>query len=104
MNAACVDGEHRLLAIADPIAGKEPRCPVAAQVRNDYPIARRREPGRDIGKAVDVIRPAMEQDHHWAAPRPEPEMNMVMPAIFIDDCLLSLFPWATLIVPINARS
>ena len=55
--------DRRLLAIARAFRSKETRRSVAAQVGHDHPVARRRQQGRDIDEAVDVVWPAVQQDH-----------------------------------------
>ena len=57
-----VDGERRLLAVAERLIREEPRRAEAAHVGNKHAIARRRQQRRDIGVAVDVVRPAVQQD------------------------------------------
>jgi len=52
-----------------PIAGhcgsfsfdRKARRAIAAQIRDDHPITRRRQQRRDIDKAVDVVRPAVQK-------------------------------------------
>ena len=56
-----VDGQRGLLAVADGVSCKEPRRPIAAQIGNDDAIPGLREQGRDIGEAMDVVRPAMQE-------------------------------------------
>ena len=43
--------------------GQEACRAVASQVRHDHAIAGGREQWRDFGEAVDVIGPAVQQDH-----------------------------------------
>jgi hypothetical protein len=57
-----IDCEGRLLPIADGGPGEEAGGAVAAQIGNDHPVTGGRENGRDIGVAMNVIRPAVEQD------------------------------------------
>ena len=57
-----VERERRLLAVADRVAGKKARRAIAAQIRDDHPVARRRQQRRDVDVAVDVVGPAVQQD------------------------------------------
>ena len=57
-----VDRERRLLAVAERLVGEEARRAVAAQVRDDHPVAGRRQQRDDVGVAVDVVRPAVQED------------------------------------------
>ena len=45
---------------------KKARRAVAAQIRDDHAVARRRQQRRDIDKAVDVVGPAVQQDDRRA--------------------------------------
>src|SRR6266536_1960311 len=56
-----VDRERRLLAIPERRTRKKARRAVAAQVRHDHPVARRRQHGRDLDVAMDVVGPAVQQ-------------------------------------------
>ena len=56
-----VDRQDRLLPVAERLVGEKARRAVAAQVRDDHPVARRRQPRRDLVEGVDVVRPAMQQ-------------------------------------------
>src|SRR6202790_1939857 len=57
-----VERDDRLLAVPERIAGKEARGAVAAQIGNDYPVARRGQHRGDVNKAVNVIRPAVQKN------------------------------------------
>ena len=57
-----VDGERRWLAIAERVARKKARRAIAAQIRNDHPVARRCQQGRDIDEAVNVVGPAVQKN------------------------------------------
>jgi hypothetical protein len=50
-----VDGERGWLAVANRIAGQKSCAAIAAPVRDQHAIARFREHGRDIDKAVNAI-------------------------------------------------
>ena len=54
--------DHGLLAIADRVGRQKARRAVATQIGDDHPVAGRRQQGRDIDEAVDVVRPAVQQD------------------------------------------
>ena len=57
-----VERERRLLAVADRLVGEEACRSEAAEVGDDHPVARRRQQRNDVGEAVDVVRPAVQQD------------------------------------------
>ena len=57
-----VDRQDRLLPVAERLVGEKARRAVAAQVRDDHPVARRRQQRRDLGEGVDVVRPAVQQN------------------------------------------
>ena len=61
-----VDGERRRLAIAERLARKKTRRAVAAQIRDDHPVARRRQQRRDIDVAVNVVGPAVQKNDRRA--------------------------------------
>jgi hypothetical protein len=61
-----VDGERRLLAVAHGLVGAEARAPVAAQVRHDHAVLGRGQRGGDVDVAVDVVRPAVQQEDRRA--------------------------------------
>src|SRR5262249_39547194 len=65
-----VDGQGRLLAVAHGIAREKPCGPVAPQKRHDRPVARRRERESRVGVAVNVVRPAVEEDDGRSVIRP----------------------------------
>ena len=69
IRAIDVDGERRRLAVADRVARKKARRAVAAQIRNDHPVARRRQQRRDIDKAVNVVGPAVQKNDRRAIGR-----------------------------------
>jgi hypothetical protein len=58
-----VGGKCRRLSIANRGIGQETRRPVAAQERDDDAIALVREQRRDIDEAVNVVGPAMQEQH-----------------------------------------
>jgi hypothetical protein len=49
------------LAIPERFAGKKARRAVAAYIRDDRPVALRRQQRGDIDKAVNVVRPAVQE-------------------------------------------
>jgi hypothetical protein len=57
-----VGGQGRLLAVANRAVRQEAGGPVAADKRHDDPVARRREHRGDIGEAVDVVGPSVQQN------------------------------------------
>jgi membrane protein implicated in regulation of membrane protease activity len=58
-NALALAGLVPLLALV------RARRAEAARVEDEHSIARRRQQRRDIGVAVDVVRPAVEQEGRW---------------------------------------
>ena len=66
IKAIDVDGERRRLAVAERVARKKARRAVAAQIRNDHAVARRRQQRRDIDKAVNVVGPAVQKNDRRA--------------------------------------
>ena len=64
-----VDPEDRLLAIPDRRIGTEAGRTVTAQVRNDHAVSRRSEQDSDIGIAVNVVGPPVQQDDRRAIVR-----------------------------------
>ena len=64
-----VDGERRLLAVARRRSRKEARRAIAAQIRDDHPVAGRGQQRRDVDIAVDVVGPAVQQDDRRAVGR-----------------------------------
>src|SRR5689334_9196225 len=65
-----VDGERRGLAVAERLIGKKARRAVAAYIRHEHAVSGGREQRRDLDEAVNIIGPAVEQDHHRAVARP----------------------------------
>ena len=65
-----VERERRLLAVADRLVGEEAGRSEAAEVGDDHPVAGRRQQGNDVGVAVDVVRPAVQQDDRRPVGRP----------------------------------
>ena len=57
-----IDGDDRLLAIAERFTRKKARRAIAAQIRDDHPVARRRQQRRDIDIAVNVVGPAVQKN------------------------------------------
>src|SRR5216683_2471840 len=66
-----IDGQHGLLPVAGRIAGKESRRAVPPKVGDEHAVPGRGERGRDVGVAVDVVWPSVEQQHCLAAGRPD---------------------------------
>ena len=64
-----VSSKHRLLAIPERLAREKACRPIATQIRHDHPIARRRQQRRDLDEAVDVVGPAVQQQHGRAVGR-----------------------------------
>ena len=56
-----VERERGLLAVAERLVRSEARRPEAAQVRDDHPVAGRRQQRDDVDVAVDVVRPAVQE-------------------------------------------
>ena len=57
-----IDGERRWLTVSHRCTQEKSRRAVAAQVRNEHPVARSCEHGRNIDKAVNVVRPAVQEN------------------------------------------
>jgi hypothetical protein len=64
-----VDPEDRLLAVPDRGIGEEAGRAVAAQVGNDHPAPGRCQQRGDLGVAVDVVGPPVQQDDRRAIAR-----------------------------------
>ena len=62
IRAMISSSDHRLLAIAQRFTGKKSRRAIAAQIRDDHPVARRRQQRRDIDIAVNVVGPAVQKN------------------------------------------
>ena len=75
-----VEGERRLLAVADRLSRKEARRSEAAEVGDDHPVAGRRQERNSVDVAVDVVRPAVEQDDRRPVDRPPVEVPDVQGA------------------------
>ena len=65
-----VEREHGRLAVPESIVGEKARCSVAAQVWDDHPVAGRRQQRRDLGKAVNVIGPAVQKNDRGTSTGP----------------------------------
>src|SRR5437763_711552 len=52
--------------VPDRVIREELRRAIAAQVRNDRPIAGRCQQRRNIDKAINVLGPAVQKNHHWS--------------------------------------
>ena len=65
-----VDGQHGLLPVPHRIVGKEARRAVPAEVGDEHAVPGRGEGRRDVGVAVDVVWPAVKQQHGLAVMRP----------------------------------
>jgi hypothetical protein len=57
-----IEGNDRLLAVADRGVGKKARGAIAAQIRHDHAVARRRQQRGDVDKTVNVIGPAVQKN------------------------------------------
>ena len=66
-----VDGQHGLLPVPRRIVGEETRRAVPPEVGDDHAVPGRGERGRDVGVAVDVVGPAVQQQHCPPAGRPD---------------------------------
>src|SRR5918998_3104821 len=58
-----IDSEDRLLAIPDRLTGKKARRATTAQIRDDRPVALRRQQRRYIDIAVNVVGPAVQKNN-----------------------------------------
>ena len=58
-----------MLAVACRLARKKPRGTIATEIGNNDPKACGGQRWRDVHEAVDVIGPAMQQDHRGAVRR-----------------------------------
>ena len=56
INAIDIDSDRRLLAVAECFAGKKSRRAIAAQIRDDHPVAGRRQQRRDIDDSCECRR------------------------------------------------
>ena len=59
-----IDRQRRRLAVPGRFTGKETRRAVTTQIRDDHAVARSCKHGRDIDKAVNVVGPAVQQNHN----------------------------------------
>jgi len=57
-----IERERRLLTVAEGLLRQKVRRPVAAQVRDDHSIALRSQQRRHVDVAVNVVRPAVQED------------------------------------------
>src|SRR4030095_10149428 len=57
-----IDCDRRRFAVTRRGGRKKARGAVAAQIRNDHPIARRRQQRSNVDKTVDVVRPPVQQE------------------------------------------
>ncbi|MNF99137.1 hypothetical protein D3C84_820240 [compost metagenome] len=64
-----VAGQRGRLAIAQGLVGEEVRIAVAARIGHQHAITLGRQQGRDFVIAVNVVRPAVQQNHHRAIGR-----------------------------------
>jgi hypothetical protein len=60
-----IEGDRRRLTVAHGRARQEARRAIAPQRGNDDAIALRRELRRHVDKAVDVVGPAVQEQHWW---------------------------------------
>src|SRR5215467_2791900 len=61
-----IHGKSRWLPIPDRFIREESRGAIAAQVRDDHPVAGRGQQRRNINKTVNVVRPAVQENDHWS--------------------------------------
>lgn len=66
-----IDGQRGLLPVTRRITGKEARRAVPPEVGDEHAVPGRGERRRDVGVAVDVVGPSVEQQHGPAAGRPD---------------------------------
>ncbi|MCY1405604.1 hypothetical protein D9M71_208480 [compost metagenome] len=64
-----ITGQRSRLAIAQGFVGEEMRIAIAARIGHQYPVALGGEQRRDFVIAVNVVRPAVQQDHHRSVGR-----------------------------------
>ncbi|MNF85100.1 hypothetical protein D3C84_674860 [compost metagenome] len=64
-----ITGQCGWLAIAQGFVGQEMRIAIAARIGHQHPITLGGQQRRDLVIAVNVIRPAVQQDHHRPAGR-----------------------------------
>ncbi len=64
-----VDCDNRLLPVARRICGQKTRRPIAAQIRDDDPVAGGCQDRRHFSKAIDIVWPAVQQDDHGSVLR-----------------------------------
>ena len=57
-----VESDHRLLPVSNGFARQKARRSITAQIGDDHPVAGRRQQRRDIDKAVNVVRPAVQEN------------------------------------------
>src|SRR6266567_5990721 len=58
-----VDSHHSWLSVADRVIGKKPSTAIAAQVGYEDVVSRRSQYRNDIDKAVNVVRPAVQENY-----------------------------------------
>ena len=58
-----VDGQRRLLTIAGRLVREKARRAEAAKIGHRHPVSLRRQQRGDVGVAVDVVRPAVQQQN-----------------------------------------
>jgi hypothetical protein len=64
-----VESNYRLLGIAKRITQKKTCYAITARVRDNRPVAGRRQQGSNVDKAVNVVRPAMQKNHRRTSGR-----------------------------------
>ena len=64
-----VDRERYLLPITERRLRQKARHPATPQVGNDHPVPHRGQPGRHLLVAMNVVRPAVQQEDRWAISR-----------------------------------
>ena len=69
IRAMISSSDCRLLAVAERFTRKKARRAIAAQIRDDHPVARRRQQRGDIDIAVNVVGPAVQKNDRRAIGR-----------------------------------
>jgi hypothetical protein len=61
-----VEGDGGLLCVAFGPIGEKARRPEAPQIGDNHPMSRLRQQGRDLHEAMNVVGPAVQQEHGGA--------------------------------------
>ena len=83
-----VQGERHLIDVPGRRGGQEGRCAMAAEIRDDHPVALRRQQRRDVGIAVNVVGEAMHENDRAAVGGPRLDVSD------IEDTGIDLPHWA----------